>query len=172
MIPEDRKELGLLLSQSLKTNMTLGSLYRFSGKAGWIRQKEEEACAEQYRVDLAVQCDTIEQKANELSGGNQQKVVLARWLLRDCPILLFDEPTKGIDVAARAKIHSMLLDLAADGKAIVVVSSDSQELMAICDRITVLSAGVSVATFVRGEWSSELLLEAAFSEYAGGRAVG
>ncbi len=103
-----------------------------------------------------------------MSGGNQQKVFIARWLFRDCDVVLFDEPTRGIDVAAKHGVYRILGDLAARGKAIVVVSSELRELMALCDRIVVMSAGRAVKTFQRGEWTEDLILNAAFSEYAAG----
>jgi ribose transport system ATP-binding protein len=102
---------------------------------------------------------------SELSGGNQQKVVIARWLERDCPVLLFDEPTRGIDVAAKDTIHQLLRDLAARGKALVVVSSELTELLALCDRIAVMSAGRVAAEFLPGEWTQEKITRAAFSGY-------
>ena len=101
----------------------------------------------------------------ELSGGNQQKVVFARWLHRDCEVLLLDEPTRGVDIGARADIYAQLDRLAAAGKALLMVSSDLRELMSQCDRIGVMSAGKLVRIFERGEWSEQLLLEAAFSAY-------
>jgi ribose transport system ATP-binding protein len=170
MIPEDRKGNGLLLSQSLRSNITLGNLWPLSRSGGWIDRRREIETADTYIDRLDIQCDSGEQPAFELSGGNQQKAVLARWLLKDCPILLFDEPTKGIDAGARARIHAMLNDLSRRGKAIVVVSSDLHELMDICDRIAVISAGILVRTFSRGEWTHEDLLEAAFQEYGGAAA--
>ncbi len=90
---------------------------------------------------LDVRGQGLEQRADTLSGGNQQKVVLARWLLRDCAVLLVDEPTRGIDVGAKQAIHALLRDLAAGGTALVIVSSELEELMALCDRIVVLAAG-------------------------------
>ena len=97
-----------------------------------------------------------------LSGGNQQKVVLGRWLLRQCGVLLVDEPTRGIDVAAKRAVHTLLTDLAAHGTAIIVVSSEVEELMAICDRIVVLAAG-RVTTVVERPFSEAVLLDAAFA---------
>ena len=99
-----------------------------------------------------------------LSGGNQQKVVFARWLEKDCDILLLDEPTRGVDVGARADLYAQINNMAAKGKAIVMVSSDLRELMAVCDRIAVMSAGRLVATFKRGHWTEQGLLEAAFEQ--------
>ena len=97
----------------------------------------------------------------ELSGGNQQKVVIGRWLLREPEVFLFDEPTRGIDVAAKFAIYHLIDDLAARGKGIVVASSEVEELMLLCDRIAVMSAGRLVEMFERGEWSQERLLAAA-----------
>ena len=118
------------------------------------------------RDSLDVRSRGVEQPVGELSGGNQQKVVIGRWLLCDCDVLLVDEPTRGIDVAAKAGVHRALADLAARGTALVVVSSELEELMAICDRIAVLSAGRLVATFARDAFTEEALLAAAFSEHA------
>ena len=102
---------------------------------------------------------------SELSGGNQQKVVIGRWLERDCSVMLFDEPTRGIDVGAKFDIYGLLAELARQGKALVVVSSDLRELMLICDRIGVLSAGRLIDTFERDSWTQDQLLAAAFAGY-------
>ena len=115
---------------------------------------------------LHVRSDSIEQPVDQLSGGNQQKVVFARWLHRDCAVLLLDEPTRGVDIGARADIYAQMDKLAAAGKALLMVSSDLRELMSQCDRIGVMSAGQLVRIFERGEWTEQLLLEAAFSAYA------
>ncbi len=114
---------------------------------------------------MRIRCASTEQPVFELSGGNQQKVVFARWLLRDCEVLLFDEPTRGIDVGAKLEIYQLLDELAEKGKAIVVVSSDLKELLALCDRIAVMSAGRIAASFRRGEWSQEKIMAAALSGY-------
>jgi ribose transport system ATP-binding protein len=167
MVPEDRKEQALLLSQPVRTNMTLAVLPAFARRRWWIDDEREARAAEDLRVRLDVRSRSLDQRAGELSGGNQQKVVIARWLLRDCDVLLFDEPTRGIDVAAKIAVYRVLNELAARGKALVVVSSELPELMALCDRIAVMSAGRLVTTFARGEWSEEAILAAAFSEYAG-----
>ena len=101
----------------------------------------------------------------ELSGGNQQKVVIGRWLVRDCRVLLFDEPTRGIDVATKDMIYQLLRELAGQGKAVVMVSSELTELMALCDRILVMSDGRIAAEFQPGEWTQEKITQAAFSGY-------
>ena len=116
---------------------------------------------------LGVKCRSIDQPVLELSGGNQQKVVFARWLHRDCKVLLLDEPTRGVDIGARSDIYVQLERLADAGKAMLMVSSDLRELMFVCDRIAVMSAGRLVRIFRRGEWTQQALLEAAFSGYLG-----
>jgi ribose transport system ATP-binding protein len=111
-----------------------------------------------------VRCSSAEQAAVNLSGGNQQKVLLARWLHRNCDILICDEPTRGIDVGAKFEIYHLLAELAAKGKAIVVISSDLKELLMLCNRIAVMSAGKLVTQFRRGEWTEDKIMAAAFSE--------
>jgi ribose transport system ATP-binding protein len=118
---------------------------------------------------LDVRCRSIEQTAGELSGGNQQKVVFAKWVGADCQVLLIDEPTRGIDVGAKFEIYQVLNTLAIQGKAILVVSSDLPELMSLCDRIQVMSAGRIAATFSRDEWTADGIMEAALSGHAGSR---
>ena len=116
------------------------------------------------RVQLAYA--STEQPAGQLSGGNQQKVLVGRWLLRGPRVMLFDEPTRGVDVAAKFAIYGLIDEIAAKGAGVVVVSSEVEELMLICDRIAVVSAGRLVETFARGEWTEEKLLAAAFRGYA------
>jgi len=164
LVTEDRKSQGLLLPQSIRVNATLANLGAVS-RRGWLRRAEEQAEVQRLRDLLRVRSDSIEQPVNQLSGGNQQKVVFARWLHRDCDILLLDEPTRGVDIGARADIYAQIDKLAAAGKALLMVSSDLRELMSQCDRIGVMSAGRLVRIFERGEWSEQLLLEAAFSAY-------
>jgi ribose transport system ATP-binding protein len=166
MVPEDRKEQALLLDQSVRMNMTLAALSNFVRRRWWIDDVRELDSADGLRARLDIRVHSLDQRTGELSGGNQQKVVIARWLLRNCDVLLFDEPTRGIDVGAKIAVYRVLTDLAAQGKAIVVSSAELPELMALCDRIAVLSAGRLVATFVRGAWSEEAILSAAFSGYA------
>lgn len=162
MIPEDRKADGLLLPRSLRVNITLATVGDIAHGRAWIAASAEREVAERIRDDLSIQCDTVEKPASELSGGNQQKAVIGRWLLRDCSVLLFDEPTRGIDVAAKSAVYRLLGELTGAGKALVVASSDLQELMAVSDRIAVFSAGELVRTFERPDWSQERILAAAF----------
>ena len=164
MVTEDRKGQGLLLRQSIAVNTTLARLNAVS-TAGWLDQDRESAIADDYIDKLGVRSRDAAQPVMELSGGNQQKVVIARWLNRDCPVMLFDEPTRGIDIGAKFDIYNVLADLARQGKGLVIVSSDLRELMLICDRIAVMSAGRIADTFARGAWSQDQLLAAAFSGY-------
>ncbi|HKS13778.1 MAG TPA: ATP-binding cassette domain-containing protein, partial [Pseudomonas sp.] len=134
-------------------------------RAGVLDREAERALARRRIGALRIRSAGPEQVVGELSGGNQQKVVIGRWLERDCQVLLFDEPTRGIDVGAKFDIHGLLAELARQGKALVVVSSDLRELMLVCDRIAVLSAGQLIDTFERGRWSQDQLLAAAFAGY-------
>jgi ribose transport system ATP-binding protein len=169
LVPEDRKQDGLLLPQSIRVNTTLSTLNRHARGPGWLETEAERRTTETFCGRLNVRCASFEQPAAELSGGNQQKVVIARWLARDCEVLLFDEPTRGIDVAAKDTIYHLLRDLAAEGRAVVMVSSELVELMALCDRILVMSAGRIAAEFTPGEWSQEKITHAAFSGYLDGQ---
>jgi ribose transport system ATP-binding protein len=166
LLTEDRKEQGLLLPLVVRENISLTRLGNVS-RFGWMDLSKERSIAGRYIDALSVRCSSIEQRVGELSGGNQQKVVIAKWMYRDCDILIFDEPTRGIDVGAKFEIYHMLSDLAIRGKAILFVSSDLKELMAVCDRIMVMSAGRVAASFDRGQWSEEKIMSAAFSEYIG-----
>jgi len=172
LLTEDRKGQGLLLPLSIRANVTLSRMEDVAGRGGWISAPAEEEVAGRFVRALSVRCASPGQPVGQLSGGNQQKVVIARWLYRDCDVLIFDEPTRGIDVGAKFEIYQILADLAAKGKAVVVVSSDLKELMTLCDRIAVMSAGRLAAVFRRGEWSQDGIMKAALSGYLGGPAKG
>ena len=150
LLTEDRKDEGLMLGLPIATNIALGNMPGVTTR-GWLQPARERALAQRHPV-------------GELSGGNQQKVAIARWLERDTPVLLFDEPTRGVDVGAKFDIYALLDALAARGKALVVVSSDLRELMQLCDRIGVMRAGRLTHIFQRGGWSQDALLAAAFGE--------
>ncbi|MGG1943778.1 sugar ABC transporter ATP-binding protein [Trinickia sp. NRRL B-1857] len=165
LITEDRKSEGLLLTQSIASNIALNNFGAVS-RLGWIDTAREKALAKRHVDAMRIRCADEQQAVGELSGGNQQKVVIGRWLERDADVLLFDEPTRGIDVGAKFEIYSLLGEEAKKGKALVVVSSELRELMLICDRIGVMSAGKLVRIFERDEWTQDDLLAAAFSGYA------
>lgn len=171
MVPEDRKTQGLLLDSPLRVNVTLARMAAVRGRGGWLRRARERALASDAVDRLDIRAASVEQPAGELSGGNQQKVLFARWLLRDPAVLLVDEPTRGIDVAAKRGIHRVLRELAERGKAIVMVSSDLRELMEVADRLVVISDGRSVAELPRAEFDEDRILGAAFSGYLGGAAA-
>ncbi len=163
-LTENRKEQGLFLSLSIRVNTTITQLRALS-TAGFIHQGEEDRVTRELAGRLNLKYYATRQLVSKLSGGNQQKVVLAKWLLRNCDILIFDEPTRGIDVGAKFEIYKLLNQLTEQGKAIIFISSDLKELMAVCDHIAVMSAGKLVNTFERGDWDQERIMAAAFSAY-------
>ncbi|MFD9397124.1 sugar ABC transporter ATP-binding protein [Streptomyces sp. NPDC060000] len=163
-LTEDRKAQGLVLDLSIAANMSLASMSRVSSK-GLMRHRAEIAAARELSEKLRVKATGPEQAVRALSGGNQQKVVLGRWLAADADLLIVDEPTRGIDVGARYEIHQLLLDLADDGKGVLVVSSDLPELIGICDRIVVFSAGRVAGEVTRADFDAERILTLAYSGY-------
>ncbi len=164
LLTEDRKQQGLLLPRPIRENVTLTDMAQVS-RLAWISPRAERSAAQRLSEALSLRCRSIEQEVLSLSGGNQQKVVLAKWLHRDCRALIFDEPTRGIDIGAKFEVYQLLARMAGEGKAIVVVSSDLMELMMICDRIAVMSAGRIAATFPRGQWTQDAIMAAALSGY-------
>jgi ribose transport system ATP-binding protein len=165
-LTEDRKGQGLLTELSVRANISLTRLKDIS-RFGWMDMAEERSVADRYITTLGIRCSSNDQTVGQLSGGNQQKVVIAKWIYRDCDILIFDEPTRGIDIGAKFEIYRMLAELAEKGKAVILVSSDNKELMAVCDRIMVMSAGIVAATFEPNQWDQEKIMTAAFSQYVG-----
>ncbi len=161
LVTEDRKHDGLLLPHSIRTNTTLATLRRHAPR-GWIDAASEARATRAVCDRLAVKRDDDLQPVRTLSGGNQQKVVLARWLERDCSVLLCDEPTRGVDAAAKDAIHELLRSLAREGRGLLVVSSELPELMSLCDRILVMAGGAITAGFLPGEWTQEKINAAAF----------
>ncbi|WP_235034283.1 sugar ABC transporter ATP-binding protein [Roseiconus lacunae] len=162
MVTEDRKDNGLLLPQPIRSNITLASLRKRFSNFSLIRRRAEEHTSEDLCVRLQTKCTSIEQPVGTLSGGNQQKVVISKWLANDADVFLFDEPTRGIDVGARRRIYQLLDEIAASGKGIVIVSSDLDELFETCDTIAVMNHGHLIRTFSRDQWSEDLILQASF----------
>lgn len=171
MVTEDRKENGLLLGQSIRDNTVLGTLARFAGRCGLPRRTAEVAETNRLVAEMDIRCRDIEQSVGQLSGGNQQKVAIAKWLARgpfartrqrSPQVYLFDEPTRGIDIAARQHIYRLFDSLAAAGAAVVIVSSDLDELMRCCDAIGVISAGRWVERYPRATWDRTQILAACF----------
>ena len=140
LAPEERKSQALLLDQSLVRNFSLSTLSRFS-RSGFVRRGAEKAAAQEQATALDVRPTGVDRTARTLSGGNQQKVVLGRWLMRGCRVLLLDEPTRGVDVGARSEIYALIRSLADSGVAVVVVSSEVEEVLGLADRVLVLADG-------------------------------
>ena len=140
LLSEDRKGEGLVLGHSAVDNFGLPNLRRFS-RGGWLEDRREREEFNRYANDLSLKVSGPDQTVGELSGGNQQKVVLAKWLARHADVILFDEPTRGIDVGAKFEIYQLMNQLAAEGKAIVMVSSELPEILGMSDRIIVMREG-------------------------------
>ncbi|PWU60974.1 D-xylose ABC transporter ATP-binding protein [Micromonospora globispora] len=140
-LSEDRKQFGLLLEQDVNANIALSSLRDLFSSFGFMRDKTMRARSRQSVSALRIKTPSIHQTAKNLSGGNQQKVVIAKWLLRDCDILIFDEPTRGIDVGAKEEIYRLLNELAQQGKSIIMISSELPEILRMSHRIVVMSEG-------------------------------
>ncbi|MEO8410722.1 MAG: sugar ABC transporter ATP-binding protein [Propionivibrio sp.] len=164
LVTEDRKDEGLLLDMPIRANLSLARLDDCS-RAGWLLASVEAADAERMAKTLQIRLTTIEQHPRQLSGGNQQKVVLGKWLLCEPAVLMLDEPTRGVDVGAKAEIHRLLQAIADAGKALIVVSSDLPELMQLTDRIIVLSKGKIAGEVARKDFDESRILELAYSEY-------
>jgi ABC-type sugar transport system ATPase subunit len=159
LVPEDRKRQGLVLSLRCRENMSLAALPRFTS-AGWVRQRDERDMAARYATQLRVKAPSVEAPTASLSGGNQQKIALAKWLARDCDVLIVDEPTRGVDVGAKSEIYALLDALACEGKALLVISSELPELIGLCRRILVMRQGTIVATVSRAEFTEAHLMAA------------
>jgi ribose transport system ATP-binding protein len=166
LLTEDRKAQGLILDMACYVNITLTDLGRVS-RATLLQPAAERAAAQRLVDDLSIKTPSVDQLVGNLSGGNQQKVVIAKWLFRQAEVLVFDEPTRGIDVGARFEIYELLWRLARAGKAILIVSSDLPELMGICHRILVFSNSRITADLPRADFSEERILASAFQEYLG-----
>ena len=143
LAPEERKSQGLLLDQAIYQNITVSSLARFA-RAGFLDGSAERSSALELTKALDVRPSGVTRPVRTLSGGNQQKVVLARWLMRDCRVLLLDEPTRGVDVGARSEIYALIRSLSERGVAVVVVSSEMEEVLGLADRVLVIREGLVV----------------------------
>ncbi|HWA18394.1 MAG TPA: sugar ABC transporter ATP-binding protein [Devosia sp.] len=157
-LSEDRKHFGLATGLSVRNNIALASLHRFTGPGGVLDEAAMEKAARQLIGQLSIKTPSDQQEARLLSGGNQQKVVVAKWLLRDCPILIFDEPTRGIDVGAKAEIYKLLNALAAQGRAIIVISSELPEILRLSHRIAVMCEGRLTGVLPAGSSQEEIML--------------
>jgi len=163
LAPEERKAQALLLRRSIRDNITLAVLGRLA-KLRVVRRKAEADIARRHVKQLSIRTPSIEAEVATLSGGNQQKVVLARWLARRPKVLILDEPTRGVDVGAKAEIYSIINDLAAQGMALLVISSELPELLGLSDRILVMQDGRLTGEVTRAEATEERVLALAMAE--------
>ena len=160
LVPEDRRKAGLVTEMTVRENITLAGLWRWT-VAGLIRGAKEAEVARAQVAALRVKTPTIETRVLALSGGNQQKVVLAKWLALAPKVLLFDEPTRGIDVGAKAEIYKLMRALADGGAALVMISSDMEEVLGVSDRVAVMHEGVITGTLAREECTEEAIMQLA-----------
>jgi ABC-type sugar transport system ATPase subunit len=158
LVPEDRKRHGLVLPMNVRENLSLPILDRFRRALGRVDRRSEANLAEQYCRQLSIRTPSTETTVNNLSGGNQQKIVLAKAVASGAKVLLIDEPTRGVDVGAKREIHDLIGKLASEGAAILVISSDLPELLALADRVIVLRGGSVASTLSRSEASPETVL--------------
>jgi putative multiple sugar transport system ATP-binding protein len=156
-VTEDRKQLGLVLDEPIVRNITLANLAGVATR-GVLSRGREQQVAEEYRRAMSIRTPSVFQKVVNLSGGNQQKVVLSKWLFADPQVLILDEPTRGIDVGAKFEIYTIMKDLAAQGRGVVMISSEMPELLGMCDRIYVMNEGRIVGELSRDEASQERIM--------------
>lgn len=159
LIPEDRKKFGILPGLFVKWNISMSCIKKLCNRFGMIRKKYEVEFVQSYVDRLRIKTPTLMQQIVNLSGGNQQKVILARCLASDAQILIFDEPTRGIDVLAKHEIYVLMRELAAEGKTIIMVSSDMEELLGMSDRAIIMHEGTLAGTVERKDFSQEVILE-------------
>jgi rhamnose transport system ATP-binding protein len=159
-VPEDRRQHGVVLEMSIAANTSLANLTAVS-RNGLITREAEHRTARQYVNDLRIKASSVDAEVGSLSGGNQQKVALARWLATKPSVLILDEPTQGVDVGSKAEIHRLMQDLAERGMAIIMISSELPEILGMSDRIAVMHAGTIVATMDRDAASAANIMAAA-----------
>jgi ribose transport system ATP-binding protein len=160
LLTEDRKEEGLVLQMSVAQNITLPSLKEFA-TGGFIRRRDELSSSQEFVDRFSIKTPSLRHKVEYLSGGNQQKVLLARWLMKKLQVIILDEPTRGIDVGAKAEIHKLIDELAKDGLAVLVMTSEMPELLGVSDRVLVMSGGRITGEFSKDEATQEKVLAAA-----------
>ena len=157
LVPEDRKRHGALLGVSIKNNINM-PIYRRISTASVINSNVEKKTAEKYREEIQIKCPSINQKVKNLSGGNQQKVILGKWLAADSQVIIFDEPTRGIDVGAKYEIYNLINELCAQGRAVLMISSEMEELIGMSDRIIVLAEGEMTGELQKEEFNADVIM--------------
>lgn len=158
-VSEDRKTYGLVLIDDIKRNMSMAALRKYFSKNGVVNSNDEIVAAEEYKKKINVKANSIEQVVGSLSGGNQQKVVLAKWMLTQPDVLILDEPTRGIDVGAKYEIYCAINDMAKEGKGVVVISSEMPEVIGTCDRVYVINEGQIAGELTKDEITQERIMQ-------------
>ena len=161
LVPEDRKAQGVVISLPIRQNVTMSMLGRFLAPFWVIKKKAEGQAVQALAKRLAIKMRNIEAPVNSLSGGNQQKVVLSKWFGAGCRVIIFDEPTRGVDVGAKAEIYRLIDELAAEGLAVVLISSDLVQVIGMSDRILVMSRGRIVGELQKNEFSEANIMRLA-----------
>jgi inositol transport system ATP-binding protein len=159
LVPEDRKQQALFLALAVRENLSITALKDYLYPGGFVQKQQEQQLVERYRQALGIRMSSQEQRVNNLSGGNQQKVVIARWLAMQPQVLIVDEPTRGIDVAAKSEVHQLLDDLAGEGIAIIMISSEMSEVLSMSDRIITIREGRITGEFTREDATEEKLMQ-------------
>jgi ribose transport system ATP-binding protein len=160
LVPEDRKRHGVLLGNSIKNNINM-PIYNKISKVSVINKKTELAIAKKYKEELMIKTPTLNQLVKNLSGGNQQKVILGKWLAANSELIIFDEPTRGIDVGAKFEIYKLINDLVENGKTVLLISSEMEELMGMSDRIIVLAEGWITGELSKDEFNQDTIMRLA-----------
>lgn len=163
LVPEDRKKEGALLGMSIRCNINM-PIYQRISKGTVINEKKEEEITQTYRKEISIKTPTLDQLVKNLSGGNQQKVILAKWLAADSELLIFDEPTRGIDVGAKQEIYTLINHLVEQGKTVLMISSEMEELMGMSDRILILAEGNMTGELNKSEFNQERIMQLASIE--------
>jgi ABC-type sugar transport system ATPase subunit len=157
-VPEDRKKQALFLRLAIRTNMTIAAHDQISRFGVFIDERAENKMVDSYRELLKIRMASREQAVGDLSGGNQQKVVLARWLALRPKILIVDEPTRGIDIGSKVEVHNLLIEMAKSGIAVIVISSELPEILAVSDRIVTMREGRVTGEIARDAATQEILM--------------
>ncbi|RLD35121.1 MAG: D-xylose ABC transporter ATP-binding protein, partial [Bacteroidetes bacterium] len=158
-VPENRREEGLFLDSPVLSNMSIGRIKKFANKLGFIKKVQEKSKAITATKELDIKLVNVHQKVNTLSGGNQQKVVIARWLIFKPDIFILDDPTKGLDIGAKADVYKLVKDLVEEGISVILISSDIDEIIHMSDRIIVLANNKLVNTLDHNQANKETLME-------------
>ena len=166
LVPEDRKGQGLVLAMPIRQNVTLTCLQRFTNALGVVRRRAERASVDDVARRATIRARNLDAPVSSLSGGNQQKVVLAKWLDAGCKVVILDEPTRGVDVGARSEIYQLIETLAAAGLGVIVISSDMLEVIGASDRILVMSGGRISGRLDRAEFSEARIMQLALRSAA------